>query len=92
MSTDNVIPFPHGGGDDDCPADWDACYDGPPIEISEHATVYTLTETAFLLDMPIAETEMHLSDGTVPGVNVGGHWLIWRPALTAWLNSLGGDQ
>ncbi|MGW5050643.1 hypothetical protein [Actinokineospora sp. NPDC004072] len=90
-----IINFPTPrDSDDDYPEDWDACYDGPELDLCPDATVYTLTETAFLLDMPVAETASHLRDGTVPGIQVDGEWLVWRPALMAWLNTLreDGDQ
>jgi len=83
----DLFHFP-GSSDEDYPEDLDATYDGPEVDIAEDATVFTLNETAYLLNIPVVDTREGLSNGDIPGVLVGEDWLVWRPRLMAWLNGL----
>ena len=81
----NIIPFP---GQSD-PFDEDV-YVGPVPQIDPHATLHTLTEVAYLLDLSREVTEEYLTDGTIPGALISGHghWLVSRERLEAWLDAL----
>ncbi|GDY29519.1 hypothetical protein [Gandjariella thermophila] len=75
-------PFDHGPSDEDA-------YRGPVPDIDPAATLYTLREVAYLLDLTCEVTAGYLADGTIRGgLLVGGHWLVWRGQLEAWLDGL----
>ena len=86
----DLVNFPEPR-DGEVPEDFDATYDGPDVDICPDATVYTLIETAYLLDLPIADTREGLSNGDIPGVLAGDDWLVWRPRLKAWVDGLPTD-
>ncbi|XVV05479.1 helix-turn-helix domain-containing protein [Actinosynnema sp. CA-248983] len=81
----NIIPFP---GASDFDSGDDDAYDGPVPPINSDATLYTLTEVAYLLDLSRAVTAEYLGNGTIPGVGLGDDWLIHRHELEAWLDGL----
>lgn len=50
--------------------------------------VYTVSEIAYLLDFSVEATVQDLREGVMPGVWVGGCWVVPRRQFHAWLNSL----
>jgi excisionase family DNA binding protein len=84
-----VIPFPEPREPlDGQPPDEDS-YQGPVPDIDPDATLYTLTEVAYLLNLSREVTAEYLTDGTIPGGSlIGGGWLVSRRRLEAWLDDL----
>ncbi|GAA3460682.1 hypothetical protein ACFFSW_34330 [Saccharothrix longispora] len=80
-------PVPGPNNPFDLPSEGDP-YDGPEVEIDPRASLFTLTEVAFLLDLSIGVTTEYLTNGTIPGTQVGGYWFSARTDLKTWWDNL----
>lgn len=67
-------------------------YDGPAVRIDPQASLYTLNETAYLLGLPRRTVEEELIEGVIPGIPIGGDWLVSRHDLEAWFDSLPSER
>lgn len=83
---DNVIPFPTPDEPYEDDSWIDRGYEGPAPIIDEDATLLTVTQVSFLLNLPCDVTRENLVDGGMPGWLLGDEWLISRYRLGAWIN------
>jgi excisionase family DNA binding protein len=89
--SDNVIPFPSVPDPFDGDPFTEAQYDGPAVRIRPNATIYTLNEVAYLLDIPRRDVEEELIEGVIPGTPIGDDWLIDRTRYETWLDGLAAE-
>lgn len=90
----SIVPFPQSDEpfEDEDESFVDRGYEGPVPEIDPNATLLTVTQVSFLLNLPCEVTRENLADGGMPGWRLGDEWLISRARLGAWINGLSCDE
>ncbi|TCB92060.1 DNA-binding protein [Micromonospora zingiberis] len=83
MST--VIPFPQRPTPT-TPTEAGGIPTRPPATVAR--AVYTVAETAELLSLSLGFTYALLRSGEIPGIKLGGRWLVPKGRLHRWLDEL----
>ena len=65
---------------------------GERVRLRANRAVYTVPEVAAMLSLSLGGTYALLRSGDIPGLKLGGRWVVPKRRFHAWLNSANADE